>query len=86
MKNKQDNLYIGNTLYEIFSKANDIKNTLDDVVISTEHLVYGFTYDVGYRFQILNHKSIPEFLETIKKMKSDPDTKNDFDKIGRAHV
>ncbi|MBO8243446.1 AAA domain-containing protein [Prochlorococcus marinus XMU1411] len=81
MKNKQDNLYIGNTLYEIFSKANDIKNTLDDVVISTEHLIYGFAYDVKYRFQILNHKSIPEFLETIKKMKSDPSTKNDFDNL-----
>ena len=43
MKNKQDNLYVGDSLYKIFLKANDIKNTLDDVVISTEHLVYGFT-------------------------------------------
>ena len=34
MKNKQDNLYIGDTLYKIFLKANDIKNTLNDVVIS----------------------------------------------------
>ena len=40
MKNKQDNLYIGDTLYKIFLKANDIKNILDDVVISTEHLKY----------------------------------------------
>ncbi len=79
MKNKQDNLYIGDTLYKIFLKANDIKNTLDDVVISTEHLVYGFTYDKKYGFQILNKKGIPEFLETIKKMKSDPTAKNDFD-------
>ena len=78
MKNKQDNLYIGNTLYEIFLKANDIKNTLDDVVISTEHLVYGFTYDDKYGFQILNQKGIPEFLEIIKKMKSDPAVKNEF--------
>ena len=38
MKNKQDNLYIGDTLHKIFLKANDIKNTLNDVVISTEHL------------------------------------------------
>ncbi len=78
MKNKQDNLYIGDTLHKIFLKANDIKNTLNDVVISTEHLVYGFTYDDEYGFQILNHKGIPEFLETIKKMKSDPAVKNEF--------
>ncbi len=78
MKNKQDNLYIGDTLHKIFLKANDIKNTLNDVVISTEHLVYGFTYDEKYGFQILNQKGIPEFLEIIKKMKSDPAVKNEF--------
>jgi ATP-dependent Clp protease ATP-binding subunit ClpB len=78
MKNKQNNLYIGDTLHEIFFKANDIKNTLNDVVISTEHLVYGFTYDDKYGFQILNQKGIPEFLEIIKKMKSDPAVKNEF--------
>ena len=78
MKNKQNNLYIGDTLHEIFLKANDIKNTLNDVVISTEHLVYGFTYDDKYGFQILNQKGIPEFLEIIKKMKSDPAVKNEF--------
>ncbi len=78
MKNKQDNLYIGDTLHEIFLKANHIKNTLNDVVISTEHLVYGFTYDDKYGFQILNQKGIPEFLEIIKKMKSDPAVKNEF--------
>ena len=78
MKNKQDNLYIGDTLHKIFRQANDIKNTLNDVVISTEHLVYGFTYDDKYGFQILNQKGIPEFLEIIKKMKSDPAVKNEF--------
>ncbi len=78
MKNKQDNLYIGDTLHKIFLKANDIKNTLNDVVISTEHLVYGFTYDDKYGFQILNQKGIPEFFEIIKKMKSDPAVKNEF--------
>ena len=78
MKNKQDNLYIGDTLHKIFLKANDIRNTLNDVVISTEHLVYGFTYDDKYGFQILNQKGIPEFLEIIKKMKSDPAVKNEF--------
>jgi len=46
MKNKQDNLYIDTTLYKIFLEANDIKKISNDVVISTEHLVYGFTYDV----------------------------------------
>ncbi len=79
MKDKQDNLYIGDTLHKIFLKANDIKNTLNDVVISTEHLVYGFTYDDKYGFQILNQKGIPEFLETIKKMKSNQAVKNEFD-------
>jgi len=78
MKNKQDNLYIGETLHKIFLKANDIKKTLNDVVVSTEHLVYGFTYDDIYGFQILNQKGIPEFLEIIKKMKSDPAVKNEF--------
>ncbi len=79
MKSKQNNLYIGDSLYKIFLKANDIKNALDDVVISTEHLVYGLTYDDKYGLRILNQKSIPVFLETIKKMKSDPALKNDFD-------
>ncbi len=78
MKNKQDNLYIGDTIHKIFLRANDIKNTLNDVVISTEHLVYGFTYDDKYGFKILNQKGIPEFLEIIKKMKSDPAVKNEF--------
>ena len=44
MKNKQDNLYIGDALYKIFLKANDIKNTFDDVVISAEHLLYALSY------------------------------------------
>ncbi len=79
MKNKQDNLYIDDALHKIFLKANDIKNTLDDVVISTKHLIYGFNYDEKYGFQFSNQKEIPEFFETIKKMKSDPEAKNDFD-------
>tara|TARA_B100000886_G_scaffold206460_1_gene142693 strand:- start:61 stop:429 length:369 start_codon:yes stop_codon:yes gene_type:complete len=56
MKDKQDNLYIGDTLHKIFLKANDIKNILNDVVISTEHLSYGFTYDNKYEFKILTQK------------------------------
>jgi len=84
MKNKQDNLYIGETLHKIFLKANDFKNTLNDVVISTEHLIYGFTYDDKYGFQILNQKGITEFLETIKKMKSDQAVKNEFNSWRRS--
>ncbi len=84
MKNKQDNLYIGDTLHKIFLKANDIKNTLNDVVISTEHLVYGITYDDKYGFQILNQKGIPEFLEIIRKMKSDPAVKDEFNSSNKS--
>ena len=79
MKNKQDDLFVGDTLHKIFLKANDLKFKLDDVVISTEHLVYGLTYDESYGPIILNQKGIPEFLETINKMKSDPAIQNDFD-------
>ena len=79
MKTKQDDLYIGDTLHTTFLKANDLKITLNDVVISSEHLVYGLTYDMTYGPQILNQKSIQEFLDTINKMKSDPAVKNDFD-------
>ncbi len=78
MKNKQDNLYIGETLHKIFLKANDIKNTFNDVVISTEHLVCGLAYDDNYGFQILNQKGIPGFLKIVKEMKSDPAVKNEF--------
>ena len=63
MKNKQDNLYIGETLHKIFLKANDIKNTLNDVVISTEHLVYGFTYDDEYGFKFQIKKAFQNFLK-----------------------
>ncbi len=84
MKNKQDNLYIGDTLHKIFLRANDIKNNLNDVVISTEHLVYGLTYDDKYGFHILNQKGIPEFLEIIKKMKSDPAVKNEFNSSNKS--
>ncbi len=79
MKKKQNNLYIGDSLHKIFLSADQLKNTLNDVVISTEHLVYGFTYDIKYGLQILNQKGIPEFFETLKKMRSDPAVQNDFD-------
>ena len=63
MKKKQDNLYIGDTLHKLFLKANDIKNDLDDVVISTEHLVYGLTYDDRCGFQILNQIALQNFFK-----------------------
>ena len=47
MRNKQDNLYIGDTLHKIFLKANDIKNTLNDVVtVSYTHLTLPTIYSV----------------------------------------
>ena len=36
MKNKQDNLYIGDTLHKIFLKANDIKNTLNCLLYTSD--------------------------------------------------
>ena len=47
---KQTNLHIGDTPYKLLLKVNDVKNTFDDVVISTEDLVYAFTYDIKYGF------------------------------------
>ena len=63
MKTKQDNLYIGETLHKIFLKASHIKNTFNDVVISTEHLVYGFTYDDEYGFKFQIKKAFQNFLK-----------------------
>ena len=45
MKNKQKTLFIGETTQKIFLKANDLRVSLNDVVISTEHILYGLTYD-----------------------------------------
>ena len=84
MRNKQDNLYIDNSLHKILSKANDLKVNLNEVVISTEHLVYGLTYDEKYGTIILNQKQVPEFLEIIKKMKSDTSAANDFNNSNEA--
>ena len=44
MKNKQDNLYVGDSLYKIFLKANDIKNALD--AVSYTHLTLPTTVSV----------------------------------------
>ena len=79
MRDKQENLYIGETLNKIFLKAYESMISFGDVVISTEHLLYGLTYDEFCGNLILNKNGIPEFLEIIKKMKSDPTIKNDLD-------
>ena len=84
MKAKQDILYIGDSLNIVFSKANDLRIKLNDVVISTEHLIYGLTYDKNYGSLILNQKGIPNFLETIKRMKSAPNIQKDFDNSEEA--
>ena len=84
MKTKQDILYIGDSLNIVFSKANDLRIKLNDVVISTEHLIYGLTYDKYCGSLILNQKGIPNFLETIKRMKSAPNNQKDFDNSDEA--
>ena len=76
---KQETLFIGDTLQKTLIRAHNFRNSLNDVVISTEHLIYGLTYDGVCGNLILNKKKIPEFLEIIKKMKSEQQTKNDFD-------
>ena len=79
MRDKQENLYIGETLYKIFLKAYESMISFGDVVISTEHLLYGLAYDEVCGKLILNKKKIPDFLEIINKMKSDPTIKNNFE-------
>ncbi|WP_041710567.1 ATP-dependent Clp protease ATP-binding subunit [Prochlorococcus marinus] len=79
MKNKQKILYIGESLNNIFLKSNDLRVSLNDVVISTEHLLYGLSYDEVCGKLILNKKKIPDFLETIIEMKSNPKIQNNFE-------
>ncbi len=54
-----------------FFKALEIKNESSDVVISTEHIMCGLIYDKSCGGLILGKKSIQEFLEFIKKMKTE---------------
>ena len=56
MKNKQKTLFIGENTQKVLLKANDLRISFDDVVISTEHILYGLTYDEGCRSLILNKK------------------------------
>ncbi len=79
MKSKQKILYIGESLNNIFLKSNDLRISLNDVVISTEHLIYGLSYDEKCGKLILNKKKITDFLEIIVQMKSDPTIKNEFE-------
>ena len=79
MKNKQKTLFIGETTQKIFLKANDLRVSLNDVVISTEHILYGLSYDLACSDLVLNKKEIPEFLELLKKMKSESTINNNFE-------
>ncbi len=71
MVNKQPNIYIGESLEKVFIKADQIKNDNNDVVISSEHLLCALIYDKTCSQLILNKRSIPSFVEFLKKMKSD---------------
>ena len=71
MVNKQPNIYIGESLEKVFVKADQIKNDNNDVVISSEHLLCALIYDKNCSQLILNKRSIPSFVEFLKKMKSD---------------
>ena len=71
MKYIQNSLYIGENLQKTFVKSNEIKHKFQDVVVSTEHLLCGLSYDSKCGLLILNKKSNQEFLEFINIMKSD---------------
>tara|TARA_Y100001933_G_scaffold113194_1_gene113309 strand:- start:221 stop:745 length:525 start_codon:yes stop_codon:yes gene_type:complete len=71
MKNKQNNIFIGESLNKVFIKANNIKSNSKEVVISTEHIIQGLIYDKNIGDLILNKKTIPEFLEFLYTMNKD---------------
>ena len=79
MKKKQKPLFVGETTQKIFLRADDIRASLNDVVISTEHILGGLSYDKKCSGLILNKKEIPAFLELIIKMKSESTTNNNFE-------
>ena len=56
MNSKQEKLFIGNSLDKTFLKAFQIKNQLSEVVISTDHIIYGLTYDKNCGELILGDK------------------------------
>ena len=45
MKYKQETLFIGDDLYKVFIKANQLRVRSKEVVISTEHILIGLIYD-----------------------------------------
>ena len=79
MKDKQKTLFIGETTEKIFLKANDFRVSLNDVVISTEHILYGLSYDKNCSELVLNRKKIPEFVELLNKMKSESKINDNFE-------
>ncbi len=79
MKNKQKTLFIGETTEKVFLKATDLRVSFNDVVISTEHILYGLSYDEVCSELVLNTKKIPEFLELLNKMKSEYNINDNFE-------
>ena len=79
MKNKQKTLFIGETTEKVFLKANDLRVSFNDVVISAEHILYGLSYDEVCGELVLNTKKIPEFLELLNKMKSESTINDNFE-------
>ena len=79
MKNKQKTLFIGETTEKVFLNANNLRVSFNDVVISTEHILYGLSYDEICSELVLNTKKIPEFLELLNKMKSESTINNNFE-------
>jgi len=71
MSSKQEKLFIGYGLEKVFDKALEIKNELSDVVISSDHIISSLIYDDICGELILGKQSIPEFLESINKMRSE---------------
>ena len=84
MGSKQEKLFIGNSLEKTFLKAFQIKNELSEVVISTEHIICGLIYDKSCGGLILGKKSIQEFLEFVKKMKTEKNVQSEIEEENNA--
>ena len=84
MGSKQEKLFISNSLEKTFLKALQIKNELSEVVISTEHIICGLIYDKSCGGLILGKKSIKEFLEFVKKMKTEKTVQSEIEEENNA--
>ena len=84
MGSKQEKLFISNSLEKTFLKALQIKNELSEVVISTEHIICGLIYDKSCGGLILGKKSIQEFLEFVKKMKTEKTVQSEIEEENNA--